>query len=225
LPAEVRTHRRNALVALTVAAGLLAGGAAAQGDEPEAPASPAAIVAYRDSGEWERDTSAVVRRARAHLQRNLPGRDGRRPALVLDVDDTALSSYACLKAANFVRSPAGGRCARRARMPAIRQVLRLYRFARRRGMAVFFITGRREPQRPQTVQNLLRAGYGQGWRLIMRPARERPGTHDGYKRRARRAITRDGHRILANVGDQRSDLRGGFALRRFKLPNPMYVIP
>ena len=63
--------------------------------------------------------------------------------LTEDIDDTALSSYACLKAANFERRPAGGRCARRARMPAIRQVLRLYRFARRRGVAVFFITGRR----------------------------------------------------------------------------------
>ena len=70
------------------------------------------------------------------------------------------------------------------------------------------------------MRNLLRAGYARGWRLVMRPARERPGTHDGYKRRARRAITRRGFRILANVGDQHSDLRGGFALRRFKLPEP-----
>ena len=103
-------------------------------------------------------------------------------------------------------------------------MLRLYVRARDAGVAVFFITGRREPLRAPTVRNLLRAGYARGWRLIMRPARERPGTHDGYKRRARRAITRRGYRILANVGDQHSDLRGGFALRRFKLPNPMYVI-
>ena len=216
--------RARRLAALVVAAGLLAGGGAALADEPRAPASPAAIVAYRDSGEWDRDIAAVVRRARAHLDRHLPSRGRRRPALVLDIDDTSLSSYACLKAANFVRRPAGGRCARRARMPAIRPVLRLYLRARDAGVAVHFITGRREPLRAATVRNLLRAGYARGWRLVMRPARERPGTHDGYKRRARRAITRRGFRILANVGDQHSDLRGGFALRRFKLPNPMYVI-
>ena len=46
-----------------------------------------------------------------------------------------------------------------------------------------------------------------------------------YKRGARRKIVRRGYRIIANVGDQRSDLRGGFALRTFKLPNPMYVNP
>jgi hypothetical protein len=40
-----------------------------------------------------------------------------------------------------------------------------------------------------------------------------------------RPISRRGHRIAANVGDQRSDLRGGFAFRSVKLPNPMYVLP
>jgi hypothetical protein len=31
--------------------------------------------------------------------------------------------------------------------------------------------------------------------------------------------------VIVNVGDQWSDLRGGYALRGFKLPNPMYTIP
>jgi hypothetical protein len=38
------------------------------------------------------------------------------------------------------------------------------------------------------------------------------------------AITRRGYRIVVNLGDQRSDLDGGYALRAIKLPNPMYVI-
>ena len=33
------------------------------------------------------------------------------------------------------------------------------------------------------------------------------------------------HTIIANVGDQWSDLDGGFAERVFKLPNPVYFIP
>jgi HAD superfamily, subfamily IIIB (Acid phosphatase) len=47
---------------------------------------------------------------------------------------------------------------------------------------------------------------------------------DGWKARTRRAIERRGHRIVVNVGDQRSDLDQGHALRAIKLPNPMYVI-
>jgi hypothetical protein len=44
-------------------------------------------------------------------------------------------------------------------------------------------------------------------------------------RGARRTITRRGYRILANLGDQLSDLTGGYAERRYKLPNPMYFTP
>ena len=33
-----------------------------------------------------------------------------------------------------------------------------------------------------------------------------------------------GYLIILNVGDQESDLTGGFADRTFKLPNPFYFI-
>ena len=41
---------------------------------------------------------------------------------------------------------------------------------------------------------------------------------------ARATVERHGYTILANVGDQRSDLAGGHSLRRYKLPNPVYLI-
>ena len=60
----------------------------------------------------------------------------------------------------------------------------------------------------------------------MRPDEQSRRWRDGWKARVRRAIVeRRGFRILANVGDQWSDLDEGYAARRFKLPNPMYVIP
>jgi predicted secreted acid phosphatase len=196
-------------------------GVAALAEEPPAPAAPEAIVAYHDSGEWAADTRAVVRRATRALRRRLD--DVRRPAIVLDVDETTLSGYACLKPVGFDRARA--ECARGGDLPAIPQTLRLYRFARARHVTVFFVTGRRERLRDVTVANLRAADYRGRLRLRMRPNRERPGAHDGWKARTRRAITRRGHRIVVNLGDQRSDLRGGYALRSFKVPNPMYVIP
>jgi predicted secreted acid phosphatase len=210
-------------MAAALALAVMAFAGAAAGDEPKAPATPEEIVAYHDSGEWERDTSRVVRRARRFLRRRLDDRTGRRSAVVLDVDDTSLSSYECLKAVDFDRAAAD--CASGADMPAIAQTLALYRFARRRHVAVFFVTGRRERLRAATAANLRDAGFAGRWRLRMRPNRERPRTHDGWKARTRRAIARRGHRIVINVGDQRSDLTGGHALRGFTLPNPMYVIP
>lgn len=37
--------------------------------------------------------------------------------------------------------------------------------------------------------------------------------------------SRLGYTIIANIGDQDSDLRGGHAERTFKVPNPFYFIP
>ena len=184
--------------------------------EPKAPAAPDEIVAYHDSGEWRTDTARQVRRARKVLSRHL---DDRRPAIVLDIDDTSLSNYACLKRVDFDRGAAD--CTD---LPAIPQTLRLYRYARRHDVKVFFITGRREHAREDTVANLKAKGY-KGWKgLRMRPDDQPLSRKDGWKARMRRNIERRGYRIVVNLGDQRSDLDGGHALRRVKLPNPMYVI-
>jgi acid phosphatase len=210
---------RCILATALLSAGLWpAGGALAR--EPAAPASPQAIVAYRLSGEWDRDLAAVAERAR----RTLEVARAARPALVLDVDDTSLSNYECLAGRRFRRS-GGSPCGATGRLPAIAPTLQLYRRARELGIAVVFITGRREALRRVTLANLRAAGYEGRLRLIMRPDRERPGTHDGFKARRRRGLERQGLTIVANVGDQRSDLTGGAARATFKLPNPMYVIP
>jgi predicted secreted acid phosphatase len=201
-----------AAIAIALAAGALAG-------EPPAPASPEDIVAYRDSGEWAADTTRIVRRARRVLERHL---DDRRPAVVLDVDDTSLSNYECLRAHGFQRSGSG--CGEDGELPAIPQTLRLYRYARAHGVTVFFVTGRSETARAVTLANLRRAGYTGRRRLRMRPAGQPAPRRDGWKARVRRSIGRRGYRVVVNLGDQRSDLDGGHAVRAFKLPNPMYVI-
>jgi predicted secreted acid phosphatase len=198
-----------ALIALTAAA-------VARADEPKAPAPRDEIVAYHDSGEWEADTTRQIRRARTVLRRHL---DDRRPAIVLDIDDASLSNYECLNAVDFDR--AAGGCTD---LPAIPQTLRLYRYARRHGVTVFFVTGRRERAREDTIDNLKAEGYTRWKGLRMRPDDQPLWRKDGWKARVRRAIERRGYRIVVNVGDQRSDLDGGHALRSFKLPNPMYVI-
>jgi predicted secreted acid phosphatase len=208
----------KALLALLI---LLAGGGVALAEEPGAPARPEAIVAYHDSGEWRADTTQVIRRAKRSIRRHLDDSVGR-AAIVLDVDDTSLTNYWCLKAYGFDRSAAD--CGDQV-LPAIPQTRSLFRWARKRDVAVFFITGRREEARERTAANLRAAGF-RGWSLKMRPDEQRARWRDGWKARVRRAIVqRHGYRILANVGDQYSDLDGGWAERRFKLPNPMYVIP
>jgi predicted secreted acid phosphatase len=187
--------------------------------EPPAPAGPAAIVAYHDSGQWDRDTTRATDRGRRAL---LAVAGAPRPAVVLDVDDTALSSYDCLHRADFDRSALTA-CATRARMPAVPQTRSLYRFARREGFTVFFVTGRRESMGAATRRNLRLRGYRGTLRLTMRRDGPRRGSNAQYKARARRAIEARGYAVVLNVGDQRSDLASGPSGTRVKLPNPMYV--
>jgi len=75
-----------------------------------------------------------------------------------------------------------------------------------------------------TIENLEREGYG-GWAgLTLKPAGSTLTTV-AYKSGARAAIEQQGYRIVANIGDQYSDLAGGHADRAFKVPNPFYFLP
>jgi acid phosphatase len=46
-----------------------------------------------------------------------------------------------------------------------------------------------------------------------------------FKAPQRQTIESEGYTIVANMGDQPSDLDGGFAERTYLLPNPFYRIP
>jgi acid phosphatase len=101
----------------------------------------------------------------------------------------------------------------------------VYNAAKDRGAAIFFITGRNETQREATEQNLAAVGYTGYTRLIMEPAGAHYVSAADFKAPQRQAIEQEGYTIVANMGDQPSDLEGGFAERTFLLPNPFYRIP
>lgn len=186
------------------------------------PGRVAELRAYHDSGAYARDLRAVVGAARTALTGQLRARPApARPALVLDVDETALSNYAKLSASDFGNTTVPATLAARPD-PALTPVRRLYRAARSRGVAVFFVTGRAPARRAVTLTNLRSAGYDRGWTAAaFRPRDQRTVP---FKSATRAGIERRGYTILVNLGDQRSDLQGGHARRAFKLPNPFYTI-
>gem|GEM_PF-592943 len=144
-----------------------------------------------------------------------------KPAIVLDIDETSLSNYSGLVATNF--SSAGTAIPAAAGTgTAIAPILALYRDARAKGVAVFFVTGRPSAIAQATADNLERAGYTAGWDgLQFKPADQ---TTVAFKAGARAAIEQRGYDVLLDAGDQESDLNGGHADRLFKLPNPYYFI-
>ena len=100
----------------------------------------------------------------------------------------------------------------------------MFERARALNVAVFFITGRPEEQRDATERNLLAAGYGGYERLYTMPKGSRVSSATDFKAPIRAEIERAGYTIIANMGDQPSDLFGGYAERMFLLPNPFYRV-
>ena len=93
-------------------------------------------------------------------------------------------------------------------------------------MSVFFITGRPESQRAVTERNLAEQGYANWQKLILRPASAASETTTAYKSSMRALIVEDGYKIVLNVGDQWSDLKGApTAEYSVKYPDPFYLIP
>ncbi|MGD3107316.1 HAD family acid phosphatase [Streptomyces sp. YGL11-2] len=160
-----------------------------------------------------------------------------KPAIVLDMDDTTLLTYNYeLKVGfNFTPKSQDDYLAHTDMAPVF-GMNQLVDWAHKKGAEVFFITGRKEAQRDWSVRNLKNVGYD----VPLDPAhvflrdKEHPPAYlpcgatcstVDFKSGTRKHIASLGYRIVANFGDQYSDLLGGSADRAFKLPNPMYYLP
>ncbi len=190
----------------------------------------AGIVQYYETGEYSYDMQQALDPAKAYMaermKENASTLHPQRLALVLDIDDTSLSNYPGLKLAQFGGTPAAQEnWVDQGIDPVIPETYQLYQEANQDYVTVFFITGRYESQRAVTIKNLKAAGYTTYAQLYMRAN----GDHQeagAYKTALRAQIEhQQGFDIIENVGDQYSDLSGGYADTVYKLPNPMYFIP
>jgi acid phosphatase len=148
-------------------------------------------------------------------------------ALILDIDDTTLSTYPQMAGADFGYDPASyDEWIAKAQAPVIPGTLRIYREAQRLGLSVFFITGRKEALRSATERNLRAQGFDNWNLLVMLPADHGSQTTGAFKAVARRQIAAAGYTLALSVGDQWSDLKGQpEAEYSVKYPDPFYFIP
>ena len=165
------------------------------------------------------------------------GQHGAKPAIVLDVDDTSLNTYNYELEVGFSYTPASNSAyIANKNMAAVFGMDTLANWAADKGITVFWITGRPEAQRADTVRNLSAVGYKPAAdtdHLYLKNAAAPPAylscgatcTTIQYKSGTRAHIESLGYDIVANFGDQYSDLSGGYADKSFKLPNPMYFLP
>lgn len=204
-------------------------------------------------------------------------------AIVLDVDDTTLTTWNYELYSNWDFNPATnavfvgltGSTFTGNLFPATPGMLEMVTKAHELGYAIFWITGRGDAQHAATIANLVSdtaAGYSDvtttglglpdvdaGYPMPTPVSIGHGGFTDGlftkppvgsypayldkpefcgpfiaqnkscptiqYKSGTRAYIEALGYEIVADFGDQFSDLEGGFADRTFKMPNPNYYLP
>jgi len=206
---------------------------------------PGTGIANTAESPYIREMAGIVARQTAQLQRihDHAVRRGEKPAIVLDADDTTLWTYDMEVAdMHFVFDPTEQDVwVQDQRFPATPSMVGFVNTASRMGFTVFGLTGRNDDQKAATVANLTKVGY-QGftpdtfftkWTGV--GASQQPSyvqcatakcTTVEYKAQTRKHIEQDlGYDITLNVGDQWSDLQGGYADRTLKLPNPTYYLP
>jgi hypothetical protein len=179
------------------------------------------LKGYIDQGRYDAGIARVATEAKTWIEQRAAR--GGRLALVLDIDETALSNLHHMREMDFGYVPTlWDQWVAAADGPAIAPLLEVFRAARAHGVAVFFMTGRKTTDAPGTLKNLQTSGFGDYADVFFKPNGYKDSTQS-FKTAMRKKITEDGFTIIANIGDQQSDLDGGYAERTFKLPNPFYI--
>ena len=207
---------------------------------------------FADDSYYAKEARSVAASGTRYLA--APHRSYKTKAIVLDVDDTTLNTYNYEIASNWAYNPTTNATFVTGQLfPAVPGMVDLATAAQREGYAIFFLTGRPQAQEAVTLGNLTADGIGIDANypkpttlkdgedgLFTKPAvADYPdylktacaGDTNGscttihYKSATRAHIESLGYDIVANFGDQYSDLDGGYADKTFKLPNPSYYLP
>jgi predicted secreted acid phosphatase len=205
---------------------------------------PGTGIANKTASPYISEMDRIVKRATKGLQSTYDReiKQGKKPAIVFDADDTTLWTYDMEVAGmHFTFDPAlQDVYVQGQKFPATPAMVGLVDKAADIGYTIFGLTGRNDNQKAATLGNLDKVGYDDftadrfytkwtGTGSSQQPSyitcAATKCTTVEYKAGTRKHIESLGYDITLNVGDQWSDLQGGFADRVLKLPNPTYYLP
>ncbi|MEU8590089.1 HAD family acid phosphatase [Streptomyces sp. NPDC048664] len=194
----------SAVVALGIGGTVTAAGTASAAPAPTTASVAAAQASGVDYATWQNDVKTVVDQAMPYVQQRTANAAGQKLAIVFDIDNTTLET-------NFHPWYA-------LPTPAVKPSLALAQYAKSRGVSVFFVTARPGIIAAESKWNLKTVGYPVDGLYV----RDLPDLFDEvstYKTGKRAEIESHGYTIIANVGNNDTDLVGGHAERTFKLPD------
>ncbi|MFE4248867.1 HAD family acid phosphatase [Streptomyces sp. NPDC056910] len=195
------------------------------------------------SSQYAQDLGRIEAGAKKQIAKAAAGHHhkGDKPAVVFDIDDTLLLSLDYEKKTNYVYNDATWKeYVAKANRPAVFGTPDLIAYAQKKGVEVFYNSGLSEAQRASAVENLKKVGIGvnlDAAHMFLKDKANPPAYLSGcatasawtcttvqYKSGTRKHIESLGYDVVANFGDQYSDLEGGHADRTYKFPNPTYFV-
>lgn len=180
------------------------------------------ISIYYELGGYNKELKDIVSNAIADIKGETVTDSS---AAIFDIDETALSNYELIKSVDYGYVPQLWHTwIMEAKAPAINPVKDLYDVLVSRKVKIIFLTGRSSDEYNATYKNLINAGYTKFDTLVVRNSDMAGTTAANYKRIERIVLTALGYKIIACVGDQKSDFIGGNTGIIVKLPNYLYSI-
>ena len=176
-------------------------------------------IRYTQTPAYEKEFAEAIKQARLACLKHI-GKPN--VAIVADIDETLLDNRPHMEVDPVIGWPTFEPWVNLAKAPALKPTAEFLNWARKNGYAIFLVTGRYESARKATIENLVRDGIAYDGLFMRQNGNHVPA--EEFKSAYRKAIEDMGFHIVLNIGDQVSDLLGGYSQECIKLPNKMYFI-
>ncbi|MGQ4005020.1 HAD family acid phosphatase [Francisellaceae bacterium CB300] len=183
------------------------------------------IIDYYESDEHEKEVASILSRAKEIIS---SADSLENKVVVFDIDETSLNHYRALKDYDFPQGDnhkVWDECIFVTAGKPIQATLDFYKFCLAKDLKVFFVSARVADSLEATKLALKDAGYTKFEDVFVFPkeiTNYNPKQFSNFKAERRAYIESLGYKILLSVGDQPSDLIGGFTQYTFELPNYLY---
>lgn len=184
--------------------------------------SKADVKHYYESGEYEQELKEIIDDAIEEFEEvSIP----ENALVIFDIDETTLSNYEYIKSVDFgYEFNDWQRYLMEDDADVIPEAKRLYDWLVDKGVKIIFLTGRHQETYEHTKENLIKVGYTNFEKLIVRNQETKKTQAIVFKTEERRKLVEEGYNIIGCVGDQLSDTMGLYTGIKVKLPNYMYFI-
>ncbi len=181
-----------------------------------------AVMNYYESGLYDYECSKIIDNAIINIEKTNINKNS---VVIFDIDETALSNYDYIKSIGFgYIKDLWNDWIYKSRAKAIKETKRFYDYLVSKNIRVIFLSGRDEEVKEATIKNLIEQGYTKFDTVITRTKEEQHIPAAKFKASKREELVKKGYEIIANIGDQWSDLVGGNSGYKIKLPNYLYLI-